>query len=342
MSISLPSNPPSNRADLRVNNFDFLRFLKASLVIFSHSYSVLADDADEPLFRATRQVLFLGTVAVFAFFVISGFLVAASWQRSRGLGDYAKKRVLRIYPGFLAATAISYFVVGPIGGVPLRALFAGPVLSPQIRATIFFDSQGNNLAFPTLPYPHAVNVSVWTIKFEVLCYFLLPVLGLVGAFGRHKRFTAVFFLGLLASYVLFSELKVRGIDVDWPVRYLTLAVGPPIALMPYATYFAAGITAFVYRDSIRYSLIGAVIAIAGLVASVLYPDILCLVMPFAFSYLILWLAFDRRVKFSQFGRFGDFSYGIYLYASPSNSFWCWDSARNCIRGRCSSWLGRSP
>ena len=41
----------------------------------------------------THGKMELGDVAVNAFFVISGFLIANSWLRSRGLWDYSKKRI---------------------------------------------------------------------------------------------------------------------------------------------------------------------------------------------------------------------------------------------------------
>lgn len=57
------------------NNFDFLRFFLAALVIFSHSYPLFYGSKDwEPFYRATRHQLEAGAVAVDGFFVISGFL----------------------------------------------------------------------------------------------------------------------------------------------------------------------------------------------------------------------------------------------------------------------------
>jgi peptidoglycan/LPS O-acetylase OafA/YrhL len=99
---------------LRRNNFDFLRFFLAALVIFSHSFALLSGtDATEPLARLTRGQLPSGHLAVDFFFVISGFLITHSALRS-GLFDYLRKRAARIYPGFIVAALFCFLVVAPI------------------------------------------------------------------------------------------------------------------------------------------------------------------------------------------------------------------------------------
>ena len=55
------------------NNFDFLRFVAASLVLISHSYPLLGR-SDEP-FKAFVGYETGGEIAVAIFFVISGYLV---------------------------------------------------------------------------------------------------------------------------------------------------------------------------------------------------------------------------------------------------------------------------
>src|SRR5262245_31063326 len=98
----------------RANNFDALRFALAALVILSHSFPLLqGTDNAEPFFVATGGQMTGGMVAVGSFFIISGFLIARSWDNSRGLGDYLRKRIARIYPGFLIASMFCAFVAGP-------------------------------------------------------------------------------------------------------------------------------------------------------------------------------------------------------------------------------------
>ena len=96
------------------NNFDVLRFLFASLVVFSHSYPLgEGHELHEPLRKLTGQTT-LGGLSVHCFFIISGFLIAASWDRRKDVGQFLKKRVLRIYPGFIIANMVGVFLVAPM------------------------------------------------------------------------------------------------------------------------------------------------------------------------------------------------------------------------------------
>jgi peptidoglycan/LPS O-acetylase OafA/YrhL len=52
-------------------------------------------------------------MAVDIFFVISGFLIAASFERS-SLRGYQVARILRIFPALLVCVALSVFVLGPL------------------------------------------------------------------------------------------------------------------------------------------------------------------------------------------------------------------------------------
>jgi hypothetical protein len=96
----------------RGNNLNLLRFCAASLVVLSHSYPLSGHLADEPLARATR-IFDFASIAVIVFFAISGYLVARSYDRSRSLAAYARSRALRILPAYVAATLYAAFVVGP-------------------------------------------------------------------------------------------------------------------------------------------------------------------------------------------------------------------------------------
>src|SRR5215472_14362624 len=101
MMISLKNQIASRQC----NNFNIIRLSLALMVIFSHSFPVAlghgGDTRFEPLNIWTRHQASSGAVAVNSFFFISGFLITASWLRSRSVPDYFLKRVLRIYPGFI-------------------------------------------------------------------------------------------------------------------------------------------------------------------------------------------------------------------------------------------------
>ncbi|MDQ2730492.1 MAG: acyltransferase family protein, partial [Armatimonadota bacterium] len=106
------------RSATRTNNFDFLRFFFASVVVFSHSY-LLTGRQDEPFARLTHGQINGGAAAVVFFFIISGFLITGSWVQSGRLGSFVRKRVLRIYPGFIVAVRFS-LGAGAVGAASIR------------------------------------------------------------------------------------------------------------------------------------------------------------------------------------------------------------------------------
>ena len=98
----------------RVNNFDFLRFALATMVLLSHSWDLLKGRESNPVLLATKGQTELGSVAVDGFFILSGYLIAISFINSRSIWDYLRKRVLRIYPGYLVAAFVSLLFFAPL------------------------------------------------------------------------------------------------------------------------------------------------------------------------------------------------------------------------------------
>ena len=91
----------------RFANFDLLRLIAAGSVIFSHAFVVLdGGDKAEPLARLLGPGNILGRYGVYTFFVISGYLITASFLRSP-LTEYLLKRSLRILPGLIVCTLVT-------------------------------------------------------------------------------------------------------------------------------------------------------------------------------------------------------------------------------------------
>ena len=175
----------------RENNFDSVRLIAAAAVIYGHAH---------PLTQTPDRVFWGNSVESFAvkvFFVISGFLITASWLSDPSPFRYFAKRALRIFPALAVVVAVSALVLGPlVTTLPLSSYFA----SPQVPA--YF----SNIAlrpvyylpgvFDRLPYPGAVNGSLWSLPAEFAMYLLLPLLCVLGAKLRFRWVPAVATVGL--------------------------------------------------------------------------------------------------------------------------------------------------
>jgi len=296
----------------RQNNFDLLRLIAATLVLVDHSFPLTGRPAIVGPFRYES----LGGFAVAVFFVISGFLVAGSWQRAPRLGTFALKRALRIFP--------AYAVVAAAG-----ALVLGPIVTDLAPGRYFHDAQTwayfRSLTFVELhytlpgvflhnPYPAAVNGSIWTLPIEVVMYVALAVLGCVGLM---RRAVVTALVAVLAIVWFGWEAELRAAP---PLFISVLLTSYTVHL---GLWFFLGSACWVWRDRIRYRADLAALLVALLWGTVGTPLGLVLVH-LAVPYLVLWAAQLPVGWMNRFGRHGDFSYGMYLYAFPVQQtlVWC--------------------
>jgi len=297
---------PTDLAISSRNNFDFLRFFLAALVILSHSFPLLYGSKEwEPLYRVTRHQVEAGAVAVDGFFIISGFLIAQSWMCGKGLGDFIRKRFRRIYPGFAVALLFCVLVVGPLAGVNLATYFRDPVTfrffwSPLLLWHVLLTLPG---AFLHNPFSGAVNGSLWTIPYELECYAMVAALGLLGLY-RRRGGVLVLFLVAFAFYNLEPYLHLRHFHALLDRDYLPRLV----------TFYLAGMVAYFYRDKIPHSR--WLLAVSFLALALSLRAGLSLALPLFGSYVLLYAAFSQSLRLENFGRWGDISYGVYLYAFP--------------------------
>ena len=288
----------------RDNNLNLLRFVAASLVVVSHSYPLSGHLADEPLARATR-IFDFASISVIVFFAISGYLVARSYDRSGSLATYARSRALRILPAYVAATIYAAFVIGPWATtLPLADYLRDPATWLYVRETLLFVGIDRLPGvFTDNPYPLAINGSLWTLWLEVFCYAALALAGVLGALRRP-------WLALALAAVLVALGELSPAFVAWMPRGDAF-LGPRLA-----GTFVAGALAYAWRDRIPLS---PWIALAALVAgaALLGTRVEVYAVYGAIVYATLVLAYHPALDVPGFRRLGDYSYGIYVYAYPT-------------------------
>ena len=158
-------------------------------------------------------------------------MIAQSWTRSRGIGEYLKKRALRIGPGFVAVLLFGVVVAGPLGCANLTRYVHDPQTLRYLRPLAL---QGVEITlpgvFPNNPWPEIMNGSLWTIPYEVKCYLLLAAAGLIG-WLRRPRLVLGFFLSALMIYNLRDGLPFLPhpallMSLSDPERLLKVAAVP--------------------------------------------------------------------------------------------------------------------
>jgi peptidoglycan/LPS O-acetylase OafA/YrhL len=283
------------------NNFGWLRLVMALAVVVSHAYSVTDGRVEqEPWFQTTGFTL--GEHAVNGFFAISGFLVTMSFLR-RGWRDYLVARLLRIAPGLIAATlAVALGLGAAMTTLDLHAYFGDPRLWRFIAATLtsFKSAAALPGVFESNPLQFPMG-TVWTLKYETLCYLGVLVAGLAGLLAKPR-------LALAAVVALALAVVAREVLAPHGAKSVETALRLPLI-------FAAGGLIYLYREKVPLSLALLAVALVLLVPlsfTPFYKAALYLVT--AWGVLVLALApplTGRLVEPSA-----DLSYGVYLYGWP--------------------------
>ena len=282
------------------NNFDGVRIGLALIVVFAHisNLTLLPD------FRIFQDI-FDSNFAVKGFFCISGFLVTLSYQGSKTLPEYFGKRLHRIYPAYFVAVLLCIFI-----GVFTTALNSLEFIkSPETLKYIISNLVFLNFIQPTLPKVfltnpfHTLNGALWTIKIELMLYICVPILVYCfKKFGAIKAVTSIYILSLFWVYYflhVYSGSMGEELARQFPGQLSYFVLGSfcafneksrvcikPIALMSVPILFTS--------NNLIFKL---------------------LLDPIAYCSIVLYLS-TGAYRDLNLGRFGDISYGIYLYHFP--------------------------
>ncbi|MBD2206526.1 acyltransferase [Calothrix sp. FACHB-1219] len=293
------------------NNFTVMRFVLAALVVFSHSYT-LGGFGSEGLFGNSQETY--GGLAVTSFFILSGFLINRSYINSSSVWRFLWNRILRIFPGFWTCLIVTVFIFAPIIYLSengnLNGYFHASVENPlnYIKANFFLEIGQYgiaNLLVNNIPYPRAFNGSLWTLIYEFRCYLMVAILGFLGVFTFYKKIVFYIFIFLWLTYNL--NLVIPG------TASKVLPYFSDIYILKLSIYFFVGCIFFLYREKIVLNKQLFIFSII-LIMMGLNHGFYNLVAPLALPYILFWLAF--KTPFINFDRYGDFSYGLYIYAFP--------------------------
>lgn len=287
------------------NSFGVIRLAAAIMVIVTHAYGVVGGwDAAEPLAQSTGWSL--GSHAVNVFFILSGFMVAASWERSANWLDFAVARLLRIMPALICVNLL----IVVIAGLFLTTAPAAQYWSVEnigrflYKATVALSSTASlDGVFETAPIAGAINTPIWTIRFEIVCYMtLMAFLGLTGLLRlrRPARLAAI-------SLILAVSAWVMSLDES---PHVFMFAGH-MARFVFAFYL--GVLAWTLRDllRIRFAVAAALLALAAAAYGLPWLVRLPLTLV-ATAYLAFWVGSLPMGWLQRRTAQTDLSYGTYI------------------------------
>ncbi len=205
----------------RLAQLDALRGLAALLVVGFHyttRYQDLYGHTSAPLLS-----LPWGHYGVNLFFMISGFVIFMTLERTRRPMDFVVSRFSRLYPAYWGALLLT-FALTHLLGLPGKE-----VGWPTLLANVTMLQELAGVAH--------VDGVYWTLTVELLFYAWALLSWLQGGGKRLCQMLWVF-LAIRAVYVLAAEWA--GVDLPWVLQRWML--------LPYIAWFALGVA--VYRGSL--------------------------------------------------------------------------------------------
>jgi len=284
----------------RDNNFDFLRFVAATMVLLGHCYWLSGRLPEEP-FRPLTGGTDMADLAVDVFFVISGFLITASYLHGSSNISFILKRALRIFPGLAFAVVFALLVIGPLTTpLPLGEYFSNgktAAFLTNLFLMIRYELPG---VFAGNPFPEVVNGSFWTLPLEGMMYCSVLLLGALKLLKRHM---VILGLGVLmvGHFFVLPALGVESVTI--------------LKLFRLGLFFYGGAALYLYQDQIRWDGRIALLLLATSVLA-LGSSAWFVVHMFTLPYLVIYIAYARLPKVARFGKHGDFSYGMYIFGFP--------------------------
>ena len=271
----------------RLIEIDSLRGVAALSVVafhFTYKYGELYGYASPLPFHASW-----GYLGVNLFFVISGFVIFMTLDRTRVPMDFVVSRASRLYPSYWTALLLTFAITHALG-LPGKEVSAGTLLL-------------NIPMFQQLFNVPLVDNVYWTLLVELLFYALAFALYLAG-WLHHVLRALVLLLALRLGYHFTSTLL--HVDLPWRISQLLILEAIP--------FFALGIVA--YRLAVRRAPDARPdIAVALLALASLWADSPLMALVGLGCFLAVWLAAAGRLPFLQWRIlvwFGVISYPLYL------------------------------
>ncbi|MHC2018744.1 acyltransferase family protein [Methylobacterium sp. CM6247] len=284
------------------NNFDYIRLFAATQVVIFHVLHHLQLEAP------AWTTLFAPFSGVPIFFVVSGFLITSSYERSSSIGSYIEKRARRIMPGLWLCLIVTSALLLSLGY---------PLLSLQ-GATWFFSQLGGLIYTPVFLQSFgfgSYNGSLWTIPVELQFYATVPLLSFMIHRTRNKSICLVVLLIICVFIAIAIRIWVPSIIKEQESPELFFEKIWRYLFITHYFQFLLGAVAYYLFPKVKNLLCGRAIywlALVVLMYNVLpYSAFTVVLSQAALGVLTLSTAYTW-VRVSWLHGY-DISYGVYLF-----------------------------
>ncbi len=287
----------------RDNNLNLVRLIAAFMVMYMHSLAMCqANQEADLMYTLTFHKALSGQVGVDIFFVISGFLIYRSYERSDSLWKYLKARFLRIWPLLAVFILSTAFFFGPRFSSLSRQEYFETGVQKYLLNLVFISSDNRLPGVFANHINKSANGSIWTLQYEVICYLL--VIAIVPLIKKYKK--AIFALiGVSAFMYLFFNYYWTAdsfymISKDRFVQFGRLSL-----------QFEIGAMYYLYRQRIVMDVKLFIGALAGLIALDYLLDFEIAFAIFG-AYVIIYMGFSYYWVSKYYNKIGDLSYAVYI------------------------------
>ena len=200
----------------KMNNFDLIRLVAALSVMLAHSYGLQNSTGNVDIVsRYFHGAEYPGSMAVYAFFILSGILITQSYEKQNNVIRFAVLRFFRIWPGLCVNVVVTVLLVGAFFCKThnLTTFLLEPGAMQYLLTNIGHLGGVEGFipgAFPKAITPNGVNFPLWTLPVEVQCYAMVVLLGSLGLY-RNSSLLAVTMTILGSLYLL-----VASTEPSWP------------------------------------------------------------------------------------------------------------------------------
>ena len=227
------------------NNFRLVRFLAALTVAITHSAWIIYGQIPEND-GFLQFVAIVSRCTVCLFFAVSGFLITATLLNRNDLVTFFVGRVLRLMPAIFVVCIMVAFLLGPlVSTLPLFEYFLDwRVLAYVPVTTLTYPDMTLPGVFETAPSAYEVNISIWTLRYEIILYFAMGFLAFTGLLTSQYRWvwiSAAFIFYLWINFA--THLRSTIPFVDHGLKFgLQFLIGVVLVFIqrPYTVKYSGG------------------------------------------------------------------------------------------------------